>query len=420
MQQMGHHCCSKQKVKRGLWSPEEDEKLIRCIATHGHGCWSSVPKLAGLERCGKSCRLRWINYLRPDLKRGSFSAQEERIIIDVHRILGNRWAQIAKHLPGRTDNEVKNFWNSCIKKKLMAQGLDPKTHNLVSSSASGCASSYNNACNNLNNHHIYLQQPNSSVYQSHQYHQLNPSQKLMVMGTAPSMDMMTNTQEIPATFNVTSTLSVQQPRPYRPLYDPAVSIPSTNFDYYQNNNLTNSNIKYPSSNVPANLESCVSLMDSGSIGHKPVSCSSLVDPSSVIGFEQFSSSEDNCMWASSGSGESFEEAVAAMQPAQELPDCEEQDEQDYQQQQRQDQKNVNVLTVEEPFEFDESDEVPVNDISAGDTDKTDHQINSLPSSFNNANFSNFDFEFMDSTIMSCGMYGNMSSSMDDQLIAWDC
>ncbi|KAK2997060.1 hypothetical protein RJ639_026448 [Escallonia herrerae] len=137
---MGHHCCSKQKVKRGLWSPEEDEKLIRHITTHGHGCWSSVPKLAGmystrLQRCGKSCRLRWINYLRPDLKRGCFTEQEERTIIDVHRILGNRWAQIAKHLPGRTDNEVKNFWNSCIKKKLLAQGLDPNTHNLLSVAA---------------------------------------------------------------------------------------------------------------------------------------------------------------------------------------------------------------------------------------------------------------------------------------------
>ncbi|KAJ9183368.1 hypothetical protein P3X46_007232 [Hevea brasiliensis] len=129
---MGHQCCSKQKVKRGLWSPEEDEKLIKFITTHGHGSWSSVPKLAGLQRCGKSCRLRWINYLRPDLKRGSFTAQEEKTIIDIHRILGNRWAQIAKHLPGRTDNEVKNFWNSCIKKKLIAQGLDPNTHKLLS------------------------------------------------------------------------------------------------------------------------------------------------------------------------------------------------------------------------------------------------------------------------------------------------
>lgn len=97
----------------------------------------------GLQRCGKSCRLRWINYLRPDLKRGTFNAEEEQIIIDVHRILGNKWAQIAKHLPGRTDNEVKNFWNSCIKKKLLSQGLDPSTHNLMPSHKRSSSSSTN-------------------------------------------------------------------------------------------------------------------------------------------------------------------------------------------------------------------------------------------------------------------------------------
>ncbi|KAF3448792.1 hypothetical protein FNV43_RR09505 [Rhamnella rubrinervis] len=129
----GHRCCGKQKVKRGLWSPEEDQKLTEHITSYGHGSWSSVPKLAGLQRCGKSCRLRWINYLRPELKKGCFTPDEEQLIIDVHRILGNRWAQIAKHLPGRTDNEVKNFWNSCLKKKLISQGLDPVTHNLISS-----------------------------------------------------------------------------------------------------------------------------------------------------------------------------------------------------------------------------------------------------------------------------------------------
>ncbi|CAL5198211.1 unnamed protein product [Lathyrus oleraceus] len=126
---MGRHsCCLKQKLRKGLWSPEEDEKLFNHITRFGVGCWSSVPKQAGLQRCGKSCRLRWINYLRPDLKRGMFSQQEEDVIISLHELLGNRWAQIAAQLPGRTDNEIKNFWNSCLKKKLMKQGIDPATH----------------------------------------------------------------------------------------------------------------------------------------------------------------------------------------------------------------------------------------------------------------------------------------------------
>ncbi|KAJ8772243.1 hypothetical protein K2173_027420 [Erythroxylum novogranatense] len=130
---MGRHsCCVKQKLRKGLWSPEEDEKLYNYITRFGVGCWSSVPKLAGLQRCGKSCRLRWINYLRPDLKRGMFSQQEEDLIISLHEVLGNRWAQIAAQLPGRTDNEIKNFWNSCLKKKLMKQGIDPTTHKPLS------------------------------------------------------------------------------------------------------------------------------------------------------------------------------------------------------------------------------------------------------------------------------------------------
>uniref|UniRef100_A0A453EVH7 Uncharacterized protein n=3 Tax=Aegilops tauschii subsp. strangulata TaxID=200361 RepID=A0A453EVH7_AEGTS len=126
---------NKPKLRRGLWSPEEDEKLYNHIIRYGVGCWSSVPRLAGLERCGKSCRLRWINYLRPDLKRGSFSQQEEDLIVSLHKILGNRWSQIASQLPGRTDNEIKNFWNSCIKKKLRQQSIDPTTHEPLNDAA---------------------------------------------------------------------------------------------------------------------------------------------------------------------------------------------------------------------------------------------------------------------------------------------
>ncbi|KAK3151726.1 hypothetical protein QOZ80_3AG0249710 [Eleusine coracana subsp. coracana] len=134
-------CCHKKKLRRGLWSPEEDEKLMNHIAKYGHGCWSSVPKLAGLERCGKSCRLRWINYLRPDLKRGTFSQEEEDLIIQLHSMLGNKWSQIAAQLPGRTDNEVKNFWNSYIKKKLRERGIDPATHKPLADAATAAGDS---------------------------------------------------------------------------------------------------------------------------------------------------------------------------------------------------------------------------------------------------------------------------------------
>ncbi|KAL9296563.1 hypothetical protein ACSQ67_022459 [Phaseolus vulgaris] len=106
------------KLRKGLWSPEEDDKLMNYMLNSGQGCWSDVARNAGLQRCGKSCRLRWINYLRPDLKRGAFSPQEEELIVHLHSLLGNRWSQIAARLPGRTDNEIKNFWNSTIKKRL--------------------------------------------------------------------------------------------------------------------------------------------------------------------------------------------------------------------------------------------------------------------------------------------------------------
>ncbi|GFP84848.1 transcription factor myb39 [Phtheirospermum japonicum] len=115
-------------LKKGPWTPEEDEKLTKHIQKHGHGSWRALPKLAGLNRCGKSCRLRWTNYLRPDIKRGKFSPEEEQTILNLHAILGNKWSAIATHLPGRTDNEIKNFWNTHLKKKLIQMGFDPMTH----------------------------------------------------------------------------------------------------------------------------------------------------------------------------------------------------------------------------------------------------------------------------------------------------
>ncbi|KAE8661340.1 Transcription factor MYB39 [Hibiscus syriacus] len=121
-------CCDKVGLKKGPWTPEEDQKLLAYIEEHGRGSWRSLPAKAGLQRCGKSCRLRWTNYLRPDIKRGKFSLQEEQTIIQLHALLGNRWSAIATHLPKRTDNEIKNYWNTHLKKRLAKMGIDPITH----------------------------------------------------------------------------------------------------------------------------------------------------------------------------------------------------------------------------------------------------------------------------------------------------
>ncbi|GMI82391.1 MYB-like 102, A. THALIANA MYB 4 [Hibiscus trionum] len=121
-------CCDKNGLKKGPWTQEEDHKLIDYIQRHGYGNWRTLPKNAGLERCGKSCRLRWTNYLRPDIKRGKFSFEEEETIIQLHSILGNKWSAIAARLPGRTDNEIKNYWNTHIRKRLLRMGIDPVTH----------------------------------------------------------------------------------------------------------------------------------------------------------------------------------------------------------------------------------------------------------------------------------------------------
>lgn len=121
-------CCSKVGLHRGPWTAREDLLLTKYIEAHGEGQWRALPKKAGLLRCGKSCRLRWMNYLRPDIKRGNITLDEEELIVRLHKLLGNRWSLIAGRLPGRTDNEIKNFWNTHLSKKLVMKGIDPKTH----------------------------------------------------------------------------------------------------------------------------------------------------------------------------------------------------------------------------------------------------------------------------------------------------
>ncbi|XP_060176529.1 transcription factor MYB1-like [Lycium barbarum] len=104
-------------VKKGAWTEEEDHLLRNCIEEYGEGKWHLVPIRAGLNRCRKSCRLRWLNYLRPHIKRGVFSSDEIDLMLRLHKLLGNRWSLIAGRLPGRTANDVKNYWNTHFQKK---------------------------------------------------------------------------------------------------------------------------------------------------------------------------------------------------------------------------------------------------------------------------------------------------------------
>ncbi|GMN45878.1 hypothetical protein TIFTF001_015068 [Ficus carica] len=106
------------EYKKGLWTAEEDRVLMDYIMVHGKGKWNRIARETGLKRCGKSCRLRWMNYLSPSVKRGDFSEEEDDLIIRLHKLLGNRWSLIAGRVPGRTDNQVKNHWNTRLSKKL--------------------------------------------------------------------------------------------------------------------------------------------------------------------------------------------------------------------------------------------------------------------------------------------------------------
>ncbi|GAB2293736.1 hypothetical protein Dimus_027948 [Dionaea muscipula] len=183
-------CCDKANVKKGPWSPEEDAKLKSYIEQHGTGGnWIALPQKIGLKRCGKSCRLRWLNYLRPNIKHGGFSEEEDKIICSLYISIGSRWSIIAAQLPGRTDNDIKNYWNTRLKKKLLGK----QRKELQASRSKG---------NIISKQGGYG--PNSSIV-DHQYH--HDQQSWLGSSTADHDHHMIN--------STTTTQSILPP--YRPL-----------------------------------------------------------------------------------------------------------------------------------------------------------------------------------------------------------
>ncbi|KAK8518253.1 hypothetical protein V6N12_017406 [Hibiscus sabdariffa] len=140
-------CCPKKDTNKGAWSELEDQKLTDYVLKHGEGCWRSLPQAAGLLRCGKSCRLRWVNYLKP----ANFGEDEDDLIIKLHALLGNRWSLIAGRLPGRTEKEVKDHWNNHLKSKVLLMGrIDPNNRRSLLSPAVTKTSSSMQECQPFN------------------------------------------------------------------------------------------------------------------------------------------------------------------------------------------------------------------------------------------------------------------------------
>ncbi|KAI9078099.1 hypothetical protein K1719_040024 [Acacia pycnantha] len=192
------------EVRKGPWTMEEDLILINYIANHGEGVWNSLAKAAGLKRTGKSCRLRWLNYLRPDVRRGNITPEEQLLIMELHSKWGNRWSKIAKHLPGRTDNEIKNYWRTRIQKH-------------IKQAESSCSQSQQHQ------QHAQL----SSETADHQ--QASSSHVSNTMADSQPMDTYS-----PSSFNHQAALADHQPFPTNPF--PTV-LDQSSFNYWSMDDL---------------------------------------------------------------------------------------------------------------------------------------------------------------------------------------
>ncbi|KAL9234840.1 hypothetical protein vseg_009663 [Gypsophila vaccaria] len=241
-------------LKKGPWTSAEDSILVEYVTKHGEGNWNAVQKHSGLSRCGKSCRLRWANHLRPDLKKGAITPEEEERIIELHAKMGNKWARMAVELPGRTDNEIKNYWNTRIK-RLQRAGLpiyppDIRIHALSESEQS-------DDINIGDNHHSDNSHMNTSDIPEVEFRGLELNQGLLncppglldVSTMFPALNPNKRLREVEAGCSIPSI------DPYRDDAFPKLSVPSfwstPSFDPDLNLNQT-SPVGVPGSHTPVN------------------------------------------------------------------------------------------------------------------------------------------------------------------------
>ncbi|XP_074307624.1 transcription factor MYB102-like isoform X2 [Silene latifolia] len=325
----------------------------------------------GLQRCGKSCRLRWTNYLRPDIKRGRFSFEEEESIIQLHSILGNKWSAIAARLPGRTDNEIKNYWNTNIRKRLLRMGIDPVTHSprldlLDLSSIFANSPHFNNSITSSQMHMSRLlglqqpvvnpqllklatsllssqrQNPNSSLMEhfrengpfsnnSHiQYGFSNTMTQstqiqIPIQNPIPTPTTMTTT----ATTTTTSDTNVEPPFNESQLMDPTfeqypTNIPNLdaqNFEQWQSNGFVNmgpSNLGYDGSHQTLVDPSCIS--DESMLHQNFMSYTPSVMSTPSSSFTQLNSSSNSTSYAYTSGTEDEKESYCSEMIKFEIPD----------------------------------------------------------------------------------------------------